>query len=152
MPTMGENSLSVPNDRFVHETRFHVRYVETDQMGVVHHSNYLVYCEESRNQFSRDIGASYADFEKTGLWLVVSETNVRYLIPAQFGQELLVRCWIDELKSRKITFAYEIANTADETLHAKATVQLICTNRDGMVQRIPQSWIDLWASAMEIKR
>ena|SRR5688572_10725284 len=143
--------MAVPTDRMVHETRFYVRYVESDQMGIVHHSNYLIYCEESRNQFSRDMGASYADFEREGLWLVVSETNLRYLAPAVFGQEIAVRCWIAEFKSRRITFGYEIANPLTDTVHVTAEVKLICTNREGQVQRIPAVWIDIWSKALPAK-
>jgi acyl-CoA thioester hydrolase len=138
-----------PQDRFIHETRFHVRYVETDRMGVVHHANYVIYCEEARNQFSRDMGASYADFEKQGLFLVVSEVNLRYLAPAVFGQEIRIRTWLEAMKSRRITFGYEIANPATEVVHATAEVRLICTNLEGIVQRIPQSWVDAWSKAID---
>ena len=140
--------MAVPSDRFIHETRFWVRYAETDRMGIVHHATYLIYCEESRNQFSRDMGASYADFEKQGLGLVVSETNLRYLAPAVFGQEVLIRCWIDDLKSRRITFDYEILNPATGDVHCTAYVRLICTDATGQVRRIPQSWIDQWGEAL----
>jgi acyl-CoA thioester hydrolase len=139
--------MAAPIDRLVHETRFFVRYCETDKMGIVHHANYLVYCEEARNQFSRDIGATYADFEKSGLVLVVSEIEMRYLAPAYFGQEVVIRTWVEDFKSRRLSFGYEIANPADGTLHAKAVVHLICVNAQGQVQRIPDTWKNLWGNS-----
>jgi acyl-CoA thioester hydrolase len=126
-----------------------VRYAETDRMGVVHHANYVIYCEEARNQFSRDMGASYADFEKEGLFLVVSEVNLRYLAPAFFGQEILIQTWLEDMRSRRITFGYKIMNPETGVVHATADVKLICTNREGTVQRIPQSWVDAWTKALD---
>lgn len=140
--------MAVPQNHQIHETRFFVRYAESDQMGFVHHSVYIVYCEEARNQFSRDLGANYAEFEREGLFLAVSETGLRFLAPAQFGQEILVRTWIADLKSRRITFEYEITNPATRIIHCTAFAKLICINRDGAVQRIPQTWVDLWSSAL----
>lgn len=139
--------MKIPEDRLVHETRFWVRYAETDRMSIVHHSTYVIYCEEARNQFSRDVGASYAEFESQGLGLVVSEVNLRYLAPAIFGQEVIIKTWIDDIRSRRVRFAYEISNPADGLVHCEGTVSLICVNEQGQVQRIPQVWLKKWGSS-----
>jgi len=133
-----------PTDRFVSEAAFHVRYAETDAMGVVHHSVYIVYFEEARSHFSRELGASYAEFERSGYWLTVAEVQARYAVPARYGQQLVARCWIEDLKSRAITFGYEIADANSGTVHVTGRSHHICITHDGHVVRIPEAW----ASAM----
>ena len=60
------------------ETTFHVRYAETDQMGIVHHAVYPVWFEEGRSSFARQLGWPYSRFEEDGFGLAVSEVNVRF--------------------------------------------------------------------------
>jgi acyl-CoA thioester hydrolase len=141
--------LPAPTDRPVHETSFHVRYFETDGMRIVHHANYLAYCEEGRSAYSRAIGASYADFEKDGFYLAVSEVNLRYLAPAIYGQQITVRIWVEDLKSRRIVFGYEIFNTADGSLHVTGTTSHICITQEGKVTRIPSLWMARWSPTPE---
>ena len=59
------------------ETTFYVRYAETDQMGIVHHSHYVVWMEEGRSEFMRQKGLDYVAVERGGLSLAVTEVNVR---------------------------------------------------------------------------
>ena len=61
-----------------HDVEFRVRYAETDQMGVVYHTNYLVWCEVGRTDFIRARGMSYADMERAGVGLAVSELSARF--------------------------------------------------------------------------
>ena len=60
------------------ETKVHVRYAETDAMGVVHHASYLVYFEEGRSHYMREMGSNYADIEASGFRLPVVEANLIY--------------------------------------------------------------------------
>ncbi|MCC6904905.1 MAG: acyl-CoA thioesterase, partial [Anaerolineae bacterium] len=92
------------------ETPIRVRFTETDMMGVAHHSNYLVYFEAGRVEWSRAVGASYADLEAQGFSLAVAETTVRYAAPAVFDQVILVRTWVEAVRSRGVQFAYEIVD------------------------------------------
>lgn len=131
-----------PTDRFVSETSFYVRYAETDAMGIVHHSVYIVYFEEARSHFSRTLGADYADFERSGYWLTVAEVHARYLAPARYGQQLTARCWIEDLKSRAIVFGYEIVDSVSGTLHVTGQSDHVCITHDGRVARIPATWAD----------
>ena len=73
---------------FVSELR--VRYAETDQMGVVHHANYLLYCEVGRTDFLRSLGTSYADLEKEGVRLPVAEVTIRYHASARYDDHIRV--------------------------------------------------------------
>jgi acyl-CoA thioester hydrolase len=131
-----------PSDRYVSETTFYVRYAETDAMGIVHHSVYIVYFEEARSHFSRSLGADYADFERSGYWLTVAEVHARYLAPARYAQQLTARCWIEDLKSRAIVFGYEIVDASSGTIHVTGQSHHVCITHDGKVARIPQEWAD----------
>ena len=57
---------------------FRVRYAETDQMGVVYHANYLVWCEMGRTDLMRQLGTTYAEMERRGVYLAVSEVRIRF--------------------------------------------------------------------------
>lgn len=138
--------MSVPTDRYVCELTFYVRYAETDQMGIVHHSNYLVYCEELRSQYARDKGTNYADYEKAGLALAVSEINLRFISPAVYGQQILMKGWVVDIKSRRMTFGYEISNPETGQIHVTGTTSHISIDREGKVARIPQAWLERWTA------
>ena len=129
-----------PTDRFVSETTFRVRYAETDAMGIVHHRNYLMYFEEGRSEYARKRGHPYSDFERDGFYLMVSEAQLRYSQPAIFEQEITVRSWVEVLKSRRITFGYEVVDAETDTVLVTGTTDHICVTKAGKVARIPDTW------------
>jgi acyl-CoA thioester hydrolase len=133
-----------PTDPYVAETTFYARYAETDAMGVVHHASYIVWFEEGRSNYSRQRGHSYAEFEQSGYFMTVSEINARYLKPARYGQRITVRCWIEEMKSRSLTFGYEIIDAETKDIFVTGFSRHICITHDGRVTRIPASWAQ-WA-------
>ena len=98
-----------------------VRYFETDQMGVVHHANYLVWFELARTDLCAQSGYHYADIEQLGYRLMNSELQVRYRKPARYGETVTVICWIEQLASRAIGFAYEVHR--DEALLVTGSTQ-----------------------------
>lgn len=125
---------------FVAETSFHVRYAETDAMGIVHHASYIVYLEEGRSEYIRKRGSSYADFERGGHYLAVSEIQAKYLKAAHYDDRLTIRCWVTEARSRSLTFSYEIVHAESGDLLVTGTSKHICINRDGQIARIPAEW------------
>lgn len=129
-----------PTDRYVSETTFHVRYAETDKMQIVHHAVYLVWFEEGRSAFIREREGSYAALENTGYYLAAGELNARYIKAAIYDQQVTVRSWVDEYKSRTMTFACEITSTEENDLLFTATLKLICLNHDNQITRIPKEW------------
>ncbi|MDQ7030114.1 MAG: thioesterase family protein [Ardenticatenia bacterium] len=124
----------------VHETTVRVRYAETDQMGLAHHTAYLVWFEVGRSSLMRAHGASYGDFERDGFFLPVVECFARFLAPARYDHLVKVRTWVDELKSRSLTFRYEVVDA--ETGHVLATgyTKHLCTDREGRTRRFPKAW------------
>jgi acyl-CoA thioester hydrolase len=127
-------------DTEVVETTFRVRYAETDQMGIVHHASYVVWLEEGRSQWMRAHGNSYAQFEKEGLLLVVSELCLRYKQPARYDQRVTVRCWVESVRSRQIQFNYEVVDAETRAVFINGYTQLICLDREGKVTRLPDYW------------
>src|SRR5690242_3849477 len=96
------------------ETRLRVRYAETDQMGIVYHANYLVWMEVGRVEYCRAAGVRYRDLEKdAGILLAVVEANCRYLSPALYDEEVIVRTRIEEANPRMVQFAYELSSADD---------------------------------------
>jgi acyl-CoA thioester hydrolase len=129
-----------PTDRFVAETSFYVRYAETDAMGIVHHASYIIYFEEGRSNYGRQRGSDYASFERSGYFLAVSEVSARYLKSAAYGHKLTIRCWLEEMKSRALTFGYEIVDTDSGELFVTGLTKHICLNRDGHPSILPDAW------------
>jgi acyl-CoA thioester hydrolase len=94
---------------FPHETRFRVRYAETDQMGVVYYANYLVWMELGRAEYCRAAGICYRDMETDdGVLLAVVEAHCRYLRPARYDEEIAVRTRIAKASQRGVEFEYQI--------------------------------------------
>lgn len=129
-----------PDNAFVAETTFFVRYAETDAQAIVHHASFIVYFEEGRSAYVRARGSDYASFEKMGYFLVVAEVRARYIQPAHYGTRVTVCTWIDELKSRGVKFRYEILNAESRELLVEGHTSHICITRDGRVARIPEEW------------
>jgi acyl-CoA thioester hydrolase len=91
-----------------------VRYAETDQMGVVHHSNYIVWFELARTRLCAASGFHYAEVERQGYLLMVTGVEVRYRKSALYGDTVRVRAWVEQSGSRGLRFAYEIHRQAAE--------------------------------------
>jgi acyl-CoA thioester hydrolase len=127
----------------IKETIFRVRFAETDLMGIVHHASYVIYLEEARVDFTRQIGAPYSDLEAAGYSLAVSELNIRYVAPARFDQQIVVKTWLEEVRSRTVTFGYEVFELESQILLVTARVKLICVDRAGQIKRIPPAWLSI---------
>src|SRR3989304_1942420 len=121
------------------ETTFYVRYAETDQMGIVHHSHYVVWMEEGRSEYMRRNGLDYVAIEQRGLAFAVTEVNVRYLVPAHYNERVTVRTRIDSLRSRALTFGYEIINADTRQRLATGSVNLMLIDRQGQVVPLPDT-------------
>ena len=127
-----------------HESEIRVRYAETDQMGIVHHSNYLVWFELGRSEFCRARGFSYKDMEeKDNALMVVAESYVRYKSPAFYEDVLVVRTQVGEVRSRSIRFIYEVHRASDETLVAEGETLHLVTDENTKVRTLPESYKEM---------
>ena len=100
------------------ESRTRVRYKETDQMGIAHHSNYFVWFEIGRTDLCRATGISYAEIERRGYLLVVTEISCRFRTPFRYDEEVLIRTSVGEVASRAMRFQYELYDGAAKDLRA----------------------------------
>lgn len=102
---------------FSTETQIRVRYAETDQMGVVYHSNFFLYFESARAESIRKLGFTYLDMEKMGVIMPVIDVHCHYLRPAKYDDLLTVKTLMKELPvHHKVEFHHEVYNEQIELL------------------------------------
>jgi len=118
-------------------TEIEVRYAETDQMGVVHHANYIVWFELARTRLCAMSGYRYAEIERLGYLLMVTGVELRYRRPARYGDTVQVTCWGERLASRGIRFAYEVRRDG-ELLATGSTEHIWIERAGGRPCRIPE--------------
>jgi len=121
------------------EIRFRVRYHETDAMRIVHHTAYIIWFEEGRSALTRALGYPYAQMEADGVALAVAEVTARYHQPARYDEEVRVTTRLVALRSRGMTFAYEIRRAADGALLVTGETKHISVDGAGQVKRIPDA-------------
>ncbi|HWQ71641.1 MAG TPA: thioesterase family protein [Desulfitobacteriaceae bacterium] len=114
--------------KFTGKTSFRVRYAETDKMGIVYHSNYLVWFEVGRSELFRDLNLPYKVFEEQDLGLTIIEAGCRYRQPAYYDDEITVSATVD-IHSRKVTFSYLVYR--DSTLLAEGKTIHLFVNKQG---------------------
>lgn len=99
-----------------------VRYYETDQMGIVHHSNYVRYFECGRIDLLEKIGLPIHKIEESGVMLPVISVECRYKTPARLGDKLKVVSVIDSVPMAKLHIRNEIYNQSDDLICEGAVV------------------------------
>ena len=104
----------------VYETKLRVRYAETDQMGVVYHSNYIIWFEVGRVEMLRSLGFTYREMEKQdGTHIAVVDVRCRFKAPALYDDSITVRTRLLNVRDSLLHFGYEILREADGTLLAE---------------------------------
>jgi acyl-CoA thioester hydrolase len=110
-----------------------VRYAETDQMGIVHHSNYPIWYEASRTAFIRKLGLPYSQIEEMGVMLPLVELKCYYKGAAKYEDEVIIKTFVKEITGVRLTFNYEVYRKLDngsllintgETMHAWTNKEL----------------------------
>jgi acyl-CoA thioester hydrolase len=119
------------------EIEFRVRYAETDQMGVVYHTNYLVWCEMGRTDFIRKRGMSYADIERGGTMLAVADLSARFHGAARYEQLIRVQTSLAEIQSRLIVFDYLVTNAETGQRLVTARTSLVSVDSTGRPRAMP---------------
>lgn len=90
------------------EHKLRVEYHHTDQMGIVHHSNYIKFFEAARTEWLRAAGMTYAEMERRGVMMPIVDVHVKYRQPAYYDEVLSVSVFVDELPMARMVFRYEI--------------------------------------------
>ena len=136
--------MNNPGDHEWSETRLRVRYAETDQAGVVYHSNYLIWFEVGRVELCRDYGFNYRDMEsEADAFLPVTEARVKYRAPARYDDVIIIRTRVVELRSRAIKFAYEVLRASDGMLLAEGETRHIVMNSQGRARAFPPEYAEM---------
>jgi acyl-CoA thioester hydrolase len=131
------------------ETRLRVRYAETDQMGVVYHSNHLIWFEVGRVELMRQMGFSYRDMEREdGLFIAVAEAKCRYRAPVYYDEEVVVRTWLKTVRESVIIFNYELSRLNGGTLLAEGETTHIVTDSKMKVAALPAKYLSVFRTAM----
>jgi acyl-CoA thioester hydrolase len=131
--------------RVFHEARVRVRYAETDQMGVVYYANYVVWMEVGRVEYCKAIGFNYRDMEREdGVCLAVAEVQCRYLFPARFDDEVIIKTWIEGAGRRVATFGYEMRRAGDDRVLARGETKHVFCGLDLRPTRLPEKYCQLF--------
>jgi len=127
-------------------TSIRVRYAETDAMGIVHHAVYPVWMELGRSDLLRQLGQSYAEWEKRGVMMSVAELRVRYRAPARYDELVEVRTRLKEAGRRKVVCAYQVGR--GETRLAEGESIHLVTGPDGRARVMPEELLRLISRAL----
>jgi len=120
-----------------------VRYYETDQMGVVHHSNYIRYFECARNTLMAEGGFPISVCEEEGVVIPVVSVECKFHHPAKMGDVLRVTAVIDKTPLAKLVIKQEVWNQ-DEKLCADGQVIVGFLDKNtGRPVRCPQKLVDI---------
>ncbi|QJP35845.1 acyl-CoA thioesterase [Nonlabens sp. Ci31] len=112
------------------------RYSETDQMGIIHHANYLIYLEQARLEWLSQLGFSYVKMEEEGVLLPVYNIDIKYKNPIKFGEEIYVRISLQSKPTTRVVFDYEIVNQKNQ-ICAVCELTLVFTDAQTFRPRKP---------------
>jgi acyl-CoA thioester hydrolase len=138
------NSIGV--ERPASEARVRVRYAETDQMGVVYHSNYLIWFEVGRVEFIRQLGLNYKLMEEEGCGIAVVDVHVRYRAPARYDDELLIETRLLVARGAVIRFGYRILRVADGLLLCEGETAHVVVGKDMKNRSLPPKYAERFAA------
>jgi acyl-CoA thioester hydrolase len=134
----------------VNETRLRVRYAETDQMGVVYHSNHFIWFEVGRVELLRQMGFSYRDMEsKDNCFIAVAEATCRYRAPVRYDEEVLVRTRLKSARDSVVHFGYELLRLSDGTLLAEGETTHIVTDAQMKIAVLPDKYLNAFRAALQ---
>ena len=107
---------------------YRVLYSDTDQMGFMHHSNYLKYYETARWELFRSIGIPYPEIEKDGIILPVIDASLKFIKPTYYDQGILINTKVKAQSGARIIFDYQIINEAGEIIN-EAQITVACVKK-----------------------
>jgi acyl-CoA thioester hydrolase, YbgC/YbaW family len=124
---------------YISETKIKVRYAETDQMGIVHHSNYLIWFEAGRTDFIKGSNISYTEMEQEGILIPLAESNCKYIVGAKYEDQLIIKTWVKELTPVKVEFNYSVIREVDQKEIAKGSTLHVFVNKDFKIINLKKS-------------
>ena len=129
------------------ETRFRVRYAETDKMGVVYHSNFVVWFEVGRVELLRQYGFQYRDMEKEdNCHIAVVDLHIRYKAPAHYDDEILVRTRLTGVHRSLLHFEYQVLRVSDQALLVEGETTHLIVDDKFQRSSLPRKYIAAFTS------
>ena len=122
------------------ETKIRVEYHHTDQMGVVHHSNYVKFFEVARTEWLRASGLTYAEMERRGVMMPIVDVAVKYRNPALYDELLSVTAFVDESPKARMVFRYEVRGEDGREIASGSTTLGFIDKETRRPMRAPQ-WL-----------
>ena len=122
-----------------------IRYYETDQMGFVHHSNYLRYFELARIEWISSLGLSYQKMEERGYLMPVIKANIDFKRPLIFGNSFKVKIQSKEIPKVKFELTYEIILDEDIIIAKGSTTLAFLSSNNLKAVRCPKFFSDLFS-------
>lgn len=135
---------------YVCETHLTVRYAETDQMGIVHHSRYYPWFEVARTEFIKKSGMSYSQMEKMGVWLPLVESSARYIDGLRYEDEVVIKTRLVKLSVAKCEFMYEVYRLADNKLMTTGATVHAFTGSDFKPFNLKKHFPTVWNALSEL--
>ncbi|MFN8440771.1 MAG: thioesterase family protein [Caldilineaceae bacterium] len=114
-----------------------VRFAETDAMGVVHHSNYVIWFEAARVALMEAAGTPYREVAAGGNHFAVTKLEVEYRAAARFGDNVQIVATVESIRSRQVKFRYEVYHPEAQTLLATGSTEHICVDLQNRMAKIP---------------
>jgi acyl-CoA thioester hydrolase len=138
---------NVQDVRPVNEARVRVRYAETDQMGVVYHSNYLIWFEVGRVELIRQMGLDYKKMEEEeGCGISVVAVHARYRSPARYDDELVIETRLLAARGAVVRFGYRILRVVDGALLSEGETMHVCVDRHMKKRNLPPKYAERFAA------
>ena len=128
------------------ETRVRVRYAETAQMGVVYHSNYLIWFEVGRVELIRQLGLNYRQMEEEGCGIAVVDVHARYKAPARYDDELVIETRLLAARGAVVRFGYRILRIADGLLLCEGETMHVVVGMDMKKRSLPAKYAERFAA------
>ncbi|HEX3373257.1 MAG TPA: thioesterase family protein [Edaphobacter sp.] len=131
----------------MNEARVRVRYAETDQMGVVYHSNYLIWFEVGRVELIRQMGLNYKQMEEEeGCGISVVDVHARYRAPARYDDELVIETRLLAARGAVVKFGYRILRVNDGALLCEGETMHVCVGKDMKKTCLPPKYAERFAA------
>jgi len=130
-----------------YETPLEIRYVDTDQMGIVHHSVFACYCEIGRTRMLEELGTPYTVFETEHYFMMVAEMYNRFMAPLRYGEKITMRTAITRLNRRFVAFSYQILGDHPDDIRFTGTTSHVVTNEAGKPTSLSKRFVDVLQKA-----
>lgn len=126
------------------ETKIVVRYAETDQMGIVHHSNYYIWFEAGRTDYIKGSNMSYSDMEERNILMPLVESSCKYILAAKYEDELIIKTWVSHLSPVKAVFNYSVIREKDQVEISKGSTVHAFVDKDLRIINIKKTHSDIY--------